>query len=88
MKECKISTDDLNRLAEIKAELKDLTNEAEEIINNTDIRSIKDSAHCYCIAQLKMAIDDDHGYVGSGVVTLEKIINRLEDFVEEKDEEE
>ena len=73
-----------NRLTEIKEKIKELVNEAEELISENDYVSSR--AKSYWIPHLLMALDNDHNYVGGSMCTMQDTIDELEeDDIDEED---
>lgn len=64
-----------NRLTEIKEELLQLLNEANKMVRGT---SEENRAHSYWFAHIRMALDDEHGYLGSSMCTLQGSIDALD----------
>lgn len=90
---------DIDRLNEIKTEMKNLLGEAQEIIRGATFndgsghaRTIWERAKAYWVGHMAMAIDDDHMYVGSNhslqdtISELEEMLSEDEDEDEEEDE--
>lgn len=75
--------DRVGRLGEIYEEMMELVHEAEALVRGT---SEERAASGYWLAQLKMALDNNHGYLGSGSHTLQDTIEALEAEDEEHDE--
>lgn len=75
--------DRIEQLVDIYEQIKDLVYEAENLVRGT---SEEDRARSYWVAQIKMALDNDHGYLGSGSHTLKDTIETLEAEGEEHDE--
>jgi len=81
-----ISQSDFERLQEIKDEMVDLLEEAKRLIASGP-RHTYERAKSYCLAHIAIALDDDHGYIGSDGANLQRIINELEpDEPDEPDE--
>lgn len=69
-----LTTEQVDRLAEIKDEVIELLNEANRIVSGT---SEEQRAHSYWYAHARMAMDDEHSYLGSGGCTLQDSIEGL-----------
>jgi hypothetical protein len=75
---------DVERLEEIKNKIKNLAQEAMEIVRGT---SEYERARAYWYGHLVMSLDDDHMYVGHNT-NMEDTIEALRSQVEDEDEEE
>jgi len=62
------------RLEEIKDEISELLEEAADLLPRGIMR---DRANAYWYAQIRMALDDDHEYLGSGSHTIQDSIDEL-----------
>ncbi len=69
--------EDINRLREIQEEILDLLHEAKGIIS--DYPGASSRAEAYWLAHAKMAITNEHGYLGGSMVTMEDTINEIEE---------
>jgi len=69
-----LTTEDLERLIEIKDEIKELVNEARDTINST---SEAKRARAYWCAYILCALDSDHDYLGGSMVTMQDSIDAL-----------
>ena len=74
--------DDICRFSEIMQEIKDLVNEAVAITKAHDDMTYQ-RAKGYWAAHIAMAVDKDHGYLGSSMFTMEDALNDLESLDEE-----
>ena len=63
--------EDVERLLEIKDEIGDLVEEAFRLVPSAD----RPRAKSYWYAQIIMALDDDHEFLGSGSHTLQDTID-------------
>jgi len=61
-------------LAEVKEQIAELLETARQLVRGT---SEENRAHAYWYAQIRCALDDDHGYLGGGSVTLQDSICAL-----------
>lgn len=75
-----ITTDDIKRLRELLSEMKERVDEAKRIIRKGPVLQWE-RAKSYCLAHISMALDDDHGYLGSDT-TMEQVIEEIEDSVD------
>ena len=64
----------IERLEEIRDEIKDLVREARGLVNGT---KEKKAAEAYWIAHVLGALDDDHGYLGGSMTTMQDTIDAL-----------
>lgn len=71
-----------NRFAEIKDEIKALLREAIGIVRDNRDSVSEERAKAYWYAQIAMALDDDHGYLGSGSYTMLDTAEELEKFAD------
>jgi hypothetical protein len=71
-----------NRFAEIKDEIKELLREAIGIVRDNRDSVSEDRAKAYWYAHITMALDDDHGYLGSGSYTMQDTAEELEKFAD------
>ena len=65
---------DVERMQEIKEEIKTLLDEVTHMIRGT---SEEDRAKAYWSAHIRTALDEDHGYLGSSMVTMQDTIDAL-----------
>jgi hypothetical protein len=79
------------RLEEIREEMLELLSEAEEVARQTakaaGQRVIYERAAAYWIPQIKIALKNDHGYLGSSMCSLEDTIKDLDELLELEEEE-
>ena len=68
---------DLDRLLDIKHEIKDLNQEAIRIVKNSGNDMAYQRARSYWYAHISMALDDEHQYVGSSTTSIEDTYNEL-----------
>lgn len=68
--------DRINRLEEVKDEIKELVKEARRLCNNTSEEKRCDS---YWHSHIVGALDNDHGYLGCSFYTLQDSIDELID---------
>jgi hypothetical protein len=70
-----VTQSDVDRLSEIKDEIKYLVEEARVLVHSTseDARS-----KAYWYAHITMALDDDHEFLGSGSHTMQDTIDNLD----------
>jgi hypothetical protein len=66
----------VQRLQEIKDEIKELVEEAMEIVSDTNERS---RAEAYWYPHLLMALDDEHTYMSNSMCHLQSTIDTLEE---------
>ena len=71
-----LTVEELERLAEIKDEIKELIGEAVEM---TDGTSEEARARSYWYAHIVGALDSDHGYLGGSMMTMQDSIDALEE---------
>lgn len=69
------------RLEEIKDEIKDLLEEAKQIVRKDD--RAWQQAKSYWYAHIVSALDKDHDYLGSSMITMQDTIDKLEDLEDE-----
>lgn len=81
-----ITRNDVERLAEIKDQMKELLSEATQMIRGEGITY--ERAKAYWIGHISCALDDDHMYVGGSSTTFADTIAELEAEFEGSDEEE
>jgi hypothetical protein len=62
-------------LLELYEQIKDMVQQAERLVENTPAY---ERARGYWIAQMRCALDDDHGYMGRGMCTMRSTIEELE----------
>ena len=72
----KTPPDQIERLAEIRDEIKALVDEASRIVRETIERK---TAEAYWIPHILGALDDDHEYLGGSMQTMQDTIDALED---------
>jgi hypothetical protein len=75
----KLTTENIERLRELLTEMKERVQEARDIIHKGPVLQWE-RAKSYCLAHIEMALDNDHGYIGSDT-TLAEVIDELEDSV-------
>ena len=75
----KIAHELAEELRDVQEQIRDLLNEAKSILRRAD-RSIRQRAEGYWLAQLTMALDNNHGYLGRAGATMESTIDELADF--------
>ena len=77
----------MTRLEEIKNEIRQLADEVYSIVKKKGDPIDIERAKSYWYAQIVMALDKDHSYLGSGGYTLDQTIGCLEEeeFEEEDD---
>lgn len=67
------------RLTEIKDEIKDLINEAFDLVRQNAAHKVTlQRAESYWIPHVKMALDKEHDYMGGSMVTLQDTIDEIE----------
>lgn len=64
-------------LESIKSRLEELIEEAEYLVNNVLPGSVGARADAYWLAQLKIALGGEHGYIGSAGVSMQDTIEEL-----------
>jgi len=77
-----MDTEDIERLQEIHDELRELVDEAFGLLSGT---AQEDRAKAYWYANIRMALDDDHMWMGSHNCTLQ---NCIESFTDEESDDE
>jgi hypothetical protein len=80
-----LNSEQLERLVEIKEEIRELLDEAYGLVRGT---SEEARAKGYWYAHARMALDNDHDYLGRGGYTLQETIDALEEGQDEENEEE
>jgi len=73
------SLDAISELSEIKEEILELLGNAREVVKGTSEAS---RAHAYWIAHIRMALDDDHEWLGGSMCTLQGSIDSLQEEVD------
>ena len=81
-----IYKEDVNRLEEIKDQIRELVEEAQGILQTCDNRVTKERAKSYWIPQLYMALDNNHEYLGGSMCTMEDTIAEIEDQCIDEDD--
>lgn len=77
----------VDALYELQAEIKEKVEEAFEIVSEAGDEALKARAHGYWYASILCELDEDHGFVGGSMCTLQDTINQLEELdMEENDE--
>lgn len=72
----RLKLEDINRLQEIKEEIKELLGEAEGILSNTDQY---DRAKGYWMADIRISLDSDHTYLSRAMCTMQDTIDAFLD---------
>lgn len=80
-----ISSSQIERLQEIKDEIKELMNEAKQIIRQGR-PIIWERARGYCYGHIVSALDNDHEFMGREMFTLQNIIDELKSDLEPEEE--
>jgi hypothetical protein len=73
-----VSVQSLDRLIEIKQEIKELMQEARQIARRAD-KGASSRFESYAYAHIVSALDKDHDYLGGSMVTMQDVIEELED---------
>lgn len=73
----------MQRLYEIQHELEALVEESTELLRDLGDRSVLLRAESYWLAQIRIAIGGDHGYLGGAGCSLEDTLIELEQNEEE-----
>jgi len=73
-----LAMDEIERLNEIKEEIKGLVSEVQDMIS--DEGTIFQRAKSYWIAHILTSLDKDHMYMGGSMVTMEDTINELSEM--------
>jgi len=85
--EMSLNQDELNesadRLEEIIKEIKELLGEAAELVQDTETEC---RAEAYWMAQIEVALDNDHGYLASGSVTMQDSADELREEAKESED--
>lgn len=76
------SPKDVGRLREIREEIRNLLDEAKDLVRGT---SEQDRAHHYWYAHARCALDDDHMYLGGSMTTMLDSIEALDVEVNERE---
>tara|TARA_B100001057_G_scaffold475028_1_gene541356 strand:+ start:82 stop:351 length:270 start_codon:yes stop_codon:yes gene_type:complete len=71
---------DKNRLKEIKEQIKELLEEAINLVPDHE----RARAKCYWYAHISMALDEDHGYLGSSMYSMQDTIKEFDEAEEEE----
>ena len=72
---------DIDRLVEIKEEIKELINEARDIFARTKASGRFEG---YPYAHIIGALDKDHGYLGGSFITFQECIDEIENEEDEQ----
>ena len=75
----------VDRLNEILLEMIDMTEEATRLIRVHGSNFDYERAKAYCLAQIKCALNKDHGYLGGSMCTLEEVIQSMDEDYEDED---
>jgi len=67
----------VNRLCEIRTEIKTLVEEAKQLIQKEGTTTEKERARSYFIPQILMALDNDHDYLGGTMFTMQDVENSI-----------
>ena len=78
---------DIARLLEIKDEMKELLGEAHDILRSGEDHIALRRAESYWYAHIVMALDKDHGYLGSSMCSMQDTIDELTESMEDVDDE-
>ena len=71
-----METEDLERLEEIRDEMKELLNEAARILRKGDDAAYE-RARVYWLAHIRTALDKEHDYLGGSMITMQDTIDEL-----------
>jgi hypothetical protein len=71
--------DDVERLEEIKDEIKELVEEAIGIVRSSGTRTTYETARTYWYAHILGALDKDHEFLGGSMTTMEDTIEDVEE---------
>jgi hypothetical protein len=84
-----MNNQDHERLVDIHAEMMNLLSEAEKLIRRENSNPIVwERAKSYWVAHIKMALSNDHSYIGRSGCTMEDTIRELDPGEEEDYEQE
>lgn len=72
----KLTANDIHTLTEIYEQINDLTERAVRIVQRGP-RNVYEPARAYWIPHIKMALNDDHNFLGSDGCTFERTLNDL-----------
>lgn len=81
-------TEAAERIMEITEEIRDLVQEAMDLIRENGSDFARERARSYWYAHILMNLNDDHGYLGGSMCTMESSARELEEEDEGYDEEE
>ena len=73
-------TDTAQELQDIKDEIKELLDQARRLVRGT---REEDRAKGYWFAHIRCALDDEHGYLGRSMITMQDTIDALRGDEEE-----
>ena len=76
------------RLEHIKEEIIDLLHEAMTITEQHGSSTTVARARCYWYGHIRMALDEDNGYIGKAMCTLEDTAREIQTDAENEEEEE
>ena len=71
-----MKTEDIERLSEIKDEMKELLGEADQLIRGAGGIAYE-RARAYWLGHIAIALDDDHEYAGGSMCTMQDTIDDL-----------
>jgi hypothetical protein len=74
-----LTEDDVERMEEIKEEIKELLDESRFILKNADNRMTYERASSYWLAHIVTSLDNDHDYLGGSMCTLQDSIDELKE---------
>jgi len=76
---------DKHRFEEIKEQIKELLDEAFDLVPEGMTR---ERAESYWYAHIAMALDNDHGFIGGSMCSMQDTLEEFDEVEEEDDEEE
>lgn len=80
-----ITTDQVERFREIISEIKEMMDEAKNIVRKGD-RMTMERFRSYPYSHIVMALDEEHDFLGGDMFTLEDIADELESQAEDPEE--
>jgi hypothetical protein len=76
------------RIMEISYEIRSLLNEAMDLVRENGSDLTRERAGSYWYPHILMNLNDDHGWLGGSMCTMESTAAALEEELEEEDDEE
>ena len=74
-------------LEEIKEQIKESIQEAKNLLKQVGSSTIESRAKSYWIAQLLIALDNDHDYLGGAGCTMQDTIDEISEYIDDEPDE-